>query len=52
MALEQIFECPKTLGSLRVGPLEYLLEGHLWQGRFASYVLDDSFVGMCPFIRK
>ena len=37
MALEQIFECPKTLGSLRVGPLGYLLEG------FCSWLLEHGF---------
>lgn len=37
MALEQIFECPRTLGSLRIGPLGKLLEG------FCSWLLEHGF---------
>ena len=37
MALKQIFECPRTLRSLRVGPLGNLLEG------FCSWLLEHGF---------
>ena len=37
MALEQIFECPRTLRSLRVGPLGNFLEG------FCSWLLSHGF---------
>jgi len=37
MALEQIFECPRTLRSLRVGPLGNLLEG------FCNWLMEHGF---------
>ncbi len=37
MALEQIFECPRTLRSLRDGPLGAFLEG------FCSWLLEHGF---------
>jgi len=37
MALEQIFECPRRLRSLRVGPLGNLLEG------FCSWLMEHGF---------
>jgi len=40
MALEQVFECPRTLGKLRSGPLGALLEGFcqwLLNGRFSRW---------------
>jgi len=37
MALEQIFECPRTLRRLRVGPLGNLLEG------FCSWLMEHGF---------
>lgn len=37
MALEQVFECPRTLGRLRSGPLGKLLEG------FCSWLLGHGF---------
>ena len=37
MALELVFECPRTLRSLRVGPLGNLLEG------FCSWLLEHGF---------
>ncbi|MBA7664936.1 hypothetical protein ES703_73001 [subsurface metagenome] len=38
MALKQIFEYPRTLRSLRIGPLGKLLEG------FCSWLLEHGFI--------
>lgn len=41
MALEQVFDCPRTLSRLRTGPLGKLLEG------FCRWLLDGGFTRGC-----
>jgi len=44
MAMERVFDCPRTLSRLRTGPLGNLLEG------FCNWLLDGGFARSC--IRK